>query len=36
QQIKTQERDLCFKAFLYNNKLGYWIFILIVLSYWKL
>lgn len=36
QQIKTQERNLCFKAFLYNNKLGYWIFILIVLSYWKL
>lgn len=36
QQIKTQERDLCFKAFLYNNRLGYWVFILIVLSYWKL
>jgi len=36
QQIKTQERNLCFKAFLYNNKLGYWILILIVLSYCKL
>ena len=36
QQIKTRERNLCFKAFLYNNRLGYWIFILIVLSYWKL
>ena len=36
QQIKTRERNLCFKAFLYNNRLGYWVFILIVLSYWKL
>ena len=36
QQIKTRERNLCFKAFLYNNWLGYWVFILIVLSYWKL
>lgn len=36
QQIKTQERNSCFKAFLYNNKLGYLVFALIAFSYWQL
>lgn len=36
QQIKTQERNSCFKAFLYNNKLGYLVFALIAFNYWQL
>lgn len=34
RQIKAQERSACFKAFLYNNKLGYLVFISIAINYW--